>query len=130
MSLGELLRVKMDDYGYGSVRELAAALGISGERLESLMQSAQADPEIEERAAISRVLDVDPGVLLTMMERPGLRKYEIETLTAFKRHGMRAGETARALYVDPTTVSYRLRIIEKRTGINPRDPAGLKRLLA
>ncbi len=116
MKLSELLRRKMADYGYRDEAEMAKALGIDEERLRQMMQGAHVYPGYAERQAISRVLDVDPGVLRAMMEMPGLRDYEMATLIAYGRHEMSIRQTARALFVHPTTVGYRLDKIQSAPG--------------
>ncbi|MEO3805027.1 helix-turn-helix domain-containing protein [Nonomuraea sp. B1E8] len=60
-----------------------------------------------------------------LLGRPEL----LTTLREYLRHGMSARATARALYVHPNTVPYRLRTIEQLLGRSLSDVTGLTDLL-
>lgn len=130
MKLSELLRRKMDDYGYGSEEELAEALGITPERLECMLSGIDIWPEIYERQAMHQVLDIDPGVLQMLVYNPKLKDYEVETIIAYKRNHKMVRETARALFIHECTAGWRLRQIKKKTGLDPRVEEDLEALLA
>lgn len=63
--------------------------------------------------------------LAPLLDRPEL----LATLREYLRHGMSARATARALYVHPNTVPYRLRAIERLLGRDLTDVTSLTDLL-
>ncbi|TDE44130.1 PucR family transcriptional regulator [Nonomuraea mesophila] len=69
-------------------------------------------------AALAATLD-------PLLARPEL----LTTLREYLRHGMSARATARALYVHPNTVPYRLRTIEQLLGRSLSDVTGLTDVL-
>lgn len=63
MTLSELLRRKMRDYGFETVREFAAFVGIDSERLHYHITGKTAYPRREVRVKLCRSLDIAPEVL-------------------------------------------------------------------
>lgn len=62
MTLGEMLRRKMTDYGYSSVRELAEALGVTDSHIYYALKN-QHGAGLELRRAMVQELDVSPEIL-------------------------------------------------------------------
>ena len=63
MTLRELLRFKMLDYGYTSVCDFADMLGVSWQHMFKLLAGQFSAIGIETRRAIVQRLDVSPDVL-------------------------------------------------------------------
>lgn len=63
MTLSELLRRKMHDYGYTTMQELEDDLGIKWCQVHMLLNGKTTCPRAETRRALCRVLDIAPDVL-------------------------------------------------------------------
>lgn len=63
MTLSELLQRKMTDYGFETVREFGAYVGIDSERLHYHMTGKTAYPRREVRVKLCQALDIAPEVL-------------------------------------------------------------------
>lgn len=66
MTLDELLRRKAVDYGYGTLKAMAEAMGIKDQRLKNVV-NARVRLSLEMRRLIIRELDVAPEVLERMI---------------------------------------------------------------
>ena len=62
MTMGELLRRRIHDYGYPSARAASRDLGLSTNEMSRLMRDTKY-PNIETRRTLARVLDLDAGVM-------------------------------------------------------------------
>ena len=69
MKLSELTRWKMVDYGYKTVTELAAALGLSIGHVARIMNGEKEALSIETKRALCRTLDIHPDVLEISLRR-------------------------------------------------------------
>lgn len=65
--LPDLLWQKMIDYGYPSIRQLAAAADIECSSLAALMAEPGHCPYIKNCRKLCQTLDIDPDVLLRSM---------------------------------------------------------------
>lgn len=63
ITLSELLRRKMIDYGFATVREFGEFVGIDSERLHYHMAGKTVYPRREVRVKLCRALDIAPEVL-------------------------------------------------------------------
>lgn len=117
-------------------------------RRESVPEAAHQAAEVAQLARMSGrptgVYRLDDLLLEYQLTRPGVARdrlaerieplrrapHLIETLDAHLRHGSDRKAAAAEIHIHPNTFSYRLRRIEKLTGVDPSDPNGSRLLSA
>ena len=65
-----------------------------------------------------------------MSDRRNLTLVELEILQAFADNDMSIARTSRFLYIHRNTITYHLRMIKERTGLDPRNFYDLVKLVS